>query len=73
MDVPTGRCRVSLPEVVVGVVVANNELLYTCPSGEHRGILVAEANSRGPLEDFAAEIGLGENTVHKIDQMRFPA
>ncbi len=55
-----------------GVEMMDNALLCTCPSGEHRGIIVAEADSREPLEAFAANIGLGDTTVHEADRMRFP-
>ncbi len=41
-------------------------------SGEHLGIIVAEANSREPFEAFAANIGLREATVLEADRMRFP-
>ena len=50
----------------------DNALLCTCPYGEHRGVIVAEANSREPLEAFAAKIGLGGTTVNEVDRLRFP-
>lgn len=50
-----------------------NGLFCTCQSGEHRGILLAEAKKREPLEAFAAKIDLGETIVHAGNHMRFPA
>ncbi len=55
-----------------GVEVMDNALVCTCPSGEHRGIIVAEADSTELLDTFAANIGLGETTVYEADRMGFP-
>ncbi len=52
--------------------VMDNALVGTCPSGELQSIIVAEADSREPLEASAANIGLWETTVQEADQMRFP-
>lgn len=55
-----------------GVEVMDNVLICTCPSGEHRGIIVAEVDSRELLDTFAANIGLGETTVNVADRMQSP-